>query len=73
LEGVAHAHVRLTGARTAPAARIQLELQPHVDPGTALHHLTTEALTHARNSAGLASFPAEAHLKAVKHRAERVS
>ncbi|MEV0209615.1 MULTISPECIES: alkaline shock response membrane anchor protein AmaP [unclassified Streptomyces] len=73
LEGVAHAHVRLTGARTAPRSRVQLELEPHVDPGTALHHLTTESLTHARNSAGLATFPAEVHLKAVKHRAERVS
>jgi hypothetical protein len=73
LEGVAHAQVRLTGARTAPESRVRLELEPHVDPGTALYHLTTEALTHARNSAGLASFPAEVRLRAVKHRAERVS
>ncbi|MGW2569354.1 alkaline shock response membrane anchor protein AmaP [Streptomyces sp. NPDC001537] len=73
LEGVAHAHVQLTGRRTAPEARVQLHLEPHVDPGTALHDLTTRALTHARNSAGLAAFPAEVRMKGVKHRAERVS
>ncbi|MFF4498899.1 alkaline shock response membrane anchor protein AmaP [Streptomyces sp. NPDC001401] len=73
LDGVAHAHVHLTGRRTAPETRVQLLLEPHVDPGTALHHLTTEALMHARNSAGLASLPAEVRLKGVKHRAERVS
>ena len=73
LEGVAHSHVQLTGRRTAPEARVQLRLEPHVDPGTALHELTTRALTHARNSAGLAAFPAEVRMKGVKHRAERVS
>lgn len=72
LEGVADTRVHLTGRRTAPEARIRLQLQPHVDPGTALHELTTQALTHARNSAGLASLPAEVRLKAVKHGAERV-
>jgi hypothetical protein len=73
LDGVAHAHVHLTGSRTAPESRVQLLLEPHVDPGTALHHLTAQALMHARNSAGLASLPAEVRLKGVKHRAERVS
>lgn len=73
LEGVAHAHVQLTGRRTAPEARVQLHLEPHVDPGTALYDLTTRALMHARNSAGLAAFPAEVRMKGVKHRAERVS
>ncbi|MER6424806.1 alkaline shock response membrane anchor protein AmaP [Streptomyces sp. NPDC001137] len=73
LEGVAHAHVQLTGRRTAPEARVRLHLEPHVDPGAALHDLTTRALTHARNSAGLAAFPAEVRMKGVKHRAERVS
>lgn len=73
LDGVAHAHVHLTGRRTAPETRVQLLLEPHVDPGTALNHLTNEALTHARNSAGLAALPAEVRLKGVKHRAERVS
>ncbi|GAA3793543.1 alkaline shock response membrane anchor protein AmaP [Streptomyces coacervatus] len=73
LDGVAHAHVHLTGRRTAPETRVQLLLEPHVDPGTALHYLTSEALMHARNSAGLESLPAEVRLKGVKHRAERVS
>ncbi|MEU6380573.1 alkaline shock response membrane anchor protein AmaP [Streptomyces sp. NPDC046909] len=73
LDGVSHAQVQLTGRRNAPETRVRLLLEPHVDPGTALHHLTEEALTHARNSAGLASLPAEVRMKAVKHRAERVS
>ncbi|MGI5453709.1 alkaline shock response membrane anchor protein AmaP [Streptomyces sp. CA-249302] len=73
LDGVAHAQVHLTGRRAAPETRVQLLLEPHVDPGTALQHLTDEALTHARNSAGLAALPAEVRMKAVKHRAERVS
>jgi hypothetical protein len=73
LDGVAHAQVHLTGRRTAPEARVRLRLEPHVDPGTALHHLTTEAVAHARDSAGLASLPAEVRLTGVKHRAERVS
>lgn len=73
LDGVSHAHVQLTGRRNAPETRVRLLLEPHVDPGTALNHLTAEALTHARNSAGLASLPAEVRMKAVKHRAERVS
>ncbi|MFJ4470275.1 alkaline shock response membrane anchor protein AmaP [Streptomyces sp. NPDC089424] len=73
LDGVARAHVRLRGRRTAPEARARLLLEPDVDPGEALHHLTTRALTHARNSAGLASLPAKVRLKGVRHRAERVS
>ncbi|MEU1201463.1 alkaline shock response membrane anchor protein AmaP [Streptomyces sp. NPDC005813] len=73
LDGVAQAHVLLTGRRSTPEARVQLQLEPHVDPGDALHLLTTEALAHARDSAGLASLPAEARLRGVKHRAERVS
>ncbi|MCT9081893.1 alkaline shock response membrane anchor protein AmaP [Streptomyces fulvoviolaceus] len=72
-DGVAHAQVQLTGRRTAPEARVRLRLEPHADPGTVLYHLTTEALTHARDSAGLASLPAEVRLTGVKHRAERVS
>ncbi|GGT39379.1 hypothetical protein GCM10010254_69220 [Streptomyces chromofuscus] len=72
LDGVSRAQVRLTGRRSAPAARTRLLLEPHVDPGEALHHLTTRALAHARNSAGLASLPAEVRLKGVRHPAERV-
>jgi hypothetical protein len=73
LDGVAHAHVHLTGRRNAPETRVRLQLEPHVDPGTALSHLTTQALAHARDSAALAALPAEVRMKAVKHRAERVS
>ncbi|GHI08713.1 hypothetical protein AQI88_03835 [Streptomyces cellostaticus] len=72
-EGVAHTEILLTGRRTTPAVRARLQLEPHVDPGTSLSDFTARALTHARESAGLASLPAEVRLRAVKHRAERVS
>ncbi|MFB7932525.1 alkaline shock response membrane anchor protein AmaP [Streptomyces sp. NPDC056039] len=72
-DGVDRADARLTGRRTTPEARVRLSLEPHVDPGTALHELTTGALAHARTSAGLDSLPAEVRLRGVKHRAERVS
>ncbi|GAB2775902.1 alkaline shock response membrane anchor protein AmaP [Streptomyces chlorus] len=71
--GVERAHVRLTGRRGIPRARVHLLLEPHVDPGTALDILTTGALAHARESAALATLPAEVRLRAVKHHAERVS
>ncbi|MBU6533651.1 alkaline shock response membrane anchor protein AmaP [Streptomyces sp. NPDC057245] len=73
VDGVERAGVRLTGRRNAPATRVRLLLAPHVDPGTALHDLTTRALAHARTSAGLTSLPAEVQLRGVKHGAERVS
>lgn len=73
MEGVHRARTHLRGRRNAPAARVRLLLEPHVDPGTALAELTAGALTHARESAGLASLPAEVRLRAAKHRAERVS
>ncbi|MDX3617816.1 MULTISPECIES: alkaline shock response membrane anchor protein AmaP [Streptomyces] len=72
-DGVDRARTRLTGRRNAPEARVSLLLQPHVNPGDALHTLTTEALAHARDSAGLAALPAEVRLQGAKHRAERVS
>ncbi|MCL8016007.1 alkaline shock response membrane anchor protein AmaP [Streptomyces sp. AS02] len=71
--GVQRARVHLTGRRSTPETRVRLLLEPHVDPGTALNDLTTQALAHARNSAGLAQLPTEVRLKGVKHRAERVS
>ncbi|MFD1659738.1 alkaline shock response membrane anchor protein AmaP [Streptomyces caeni] len=73
LDGVERAHVLLSGRRSAPEARVRLLLEPHVDPGDALRRLTTEALAHARDSAGLAVLPAEVRLRAVGHRPERVS
>ncbi|MFF1642213.1 alkaline shock response membrane anchor protein AmaP [Streptomyces sp. NPDC058246] len=72
LDGVAQAQVQLTGRRGTPEARVRLLLEPHVDPGHALHLLTAEALAHARDSAGLAALPAEVRLRGVKHRAARV-
>jgi hypothetical protein len=72
MDGVERADVALTGRRSAPAARVRLLLAPHVAPGAVLHRLTTGALAHARDSAGLASLPAEVRLKGVRHRAERV-
>ncbi|MET8245540.1 alkaline shock response membrane anchor protein AmaP [Streptomyces sp. NPDC005202] len=73
LDGVERAQVRLTGRRDAPATHVRLLLEPHVDPGTALHDLTTRALAHARDSAALEALPTEVRLRGVKHRAERVS
>ncbi|MEV0176431.1 alkaline shock response membrane anchor protein AmaP [Streptomyces sp. NPDC050803] len=73
MDGVQRAQARLTGRRAAPEVRVRLLLEPHVDPGTALTDLTDQALTHARQSAGLESLPAEVRLKGAKHRAERVS
>ncbi|MFE1029512.1 alkaline shock response membrane anchor protein AmaP [Streptomyces sp. NPDC058818] len=73
VDGVERAKVRLIGRRTAPATRIRLLLAPHVDPGTVLNDLTAHALTHARASANLENLPAEVHLRAVKHGAERVN
>ncbi|RDG39353.1 alkaline shock response membrane anchor protein AmaP [Streptomyces corynorhini] len=73
LDGVARARVRLTGRRTGPAARVRLLLEPHAAPADTLRRLGDEALAHARDSAGLASLPAEVRLRAARHRAERVS
>ncbi|GAA2644981.1 alkaline shock response membrane anchor protein AmaP [Streptomyces vastus] len=73
LDGVQRAQAALTGKRSTPQARVHLLLEPHVDPGDALHGLTTQALAHARDSAGLAALPAEVRLRGVKHRPERVS
>lgn len=50
-----------------------MRLEPHAVPAEALRGLSEEALAHARASAGLEKLPAEVLLKAVKHRAERVT
>ncbi|WLQ33084.1 alkaline shock response membrane anchor protein AmaP [Streptomyces castrisilvae] len=73
LDGVSRANVTLTGKRSTPAARIRLLMEPHAAPDETLDRLSDEALAHARNSAGLERLPAEVRLKAVKHRAERVT
>ncbi len=73
LEGVRGAKASLTGRRRAPEARVRLLLEPHADPGETLTRLTAESLAHARDSAGLASLPTEARLRAAKHGPERVN
>ncbi|ANP54259.1 hypothetical protein J2Z21_006378 [Streptomyces griseochromogenes] len=73
-DGVARTEVLLTGrSRTKPEARAWLRLEPHVAPGSSLSDFAAQALRHARESAGLASLPAEVRLRAVKHRADRVT
>ncbi|MEU5636057.1 alkaline shock response membrane anchor protein AmaP [Streptomyces rishiriensis] len=73
LDGIAHAHARLTGRSDAPAADVRLLLEPHVDPATTLNRLTAEALAHARDSAALRALPATVRMKGARHKAERVS
>ncbi|MFJ8862866.1 alkaline shock response membrane anchor protein AmaP [Streptomyces sp. NPDC102451] len=73
LDGVSDASATLTGRRTAPRARIRMLMEPHAAPGLVLRGVSEGALTHARTSAGLDELPAEVRLRAVKHRAERVT
>ncbi|MFI1187856.1 alkaline shock response membrane anchor protein AmaP [Streptomyces californicus] len=73
LDGVARARTMLTGRRTAPRARVRLLTEPHAAPRETLNAVADGALRHARESAGLPELPAEVRLKAVKHRAARVS
>ncbi|WP_329624197.1 alkaline shock response membrane anchor protein AmaP [Streptomyces sp. NBC_01255] len=72
-EGVSKARVHLTGRRATPRTRVALLLEPYASPGDALNTLSTEALAHARTSTGLPALPTEARLRAVKHRARRVT
>ncbi|MFJ1789841.1 alkaline shock response membrane anchor protein AmaP [Streptomyces anulatus] len=73
LDGVGRAQAMLTGRPTAPRTRVRLLMEPHAAPLGTLNAVVDGALAHARNSAGLDGLPAEVRLKAVKHRAERVS
>ncbi|MFI5771416.1 alkaline shock response membrane anchor protein AmaP [Streptomyces sp. NPDC051658] len=72
LDGISQAHVRLTGRRAAPAARVRLLLKPHAEPARTLEQLSGETLAHARDSAGLDRLPSEVRLREVRHRARRV-
>ncbi|MFJ3644302.1 alkaline shock response membrane anchor protein AmaP [Streptomyces sp. NPDC090108] len=71
--GVASASVVLAGRRKAPGVRARLRLEPDAQPRAVLAEFTDQALARARESAGLPSLPAEVRLKAVRHRAERVT
>lgn len=73
LDGVDRARVLLTGRRSEPRVRAVLALAPHADPGAVVARFADEAVEHARGSAGLDELPADIRLRAVKHRAERVS
>ncbi|MFF7216435.1 alkaline shock response membrane anchor protein AmaP [Streptomyces sp. NPDC008238] len=73
LHGVEHATTALMGTPTAPRARLQLALSPHAVPGDVLAALDSAVLDSARVSAGLPLLPAEARLRAVSHRAARVT
>jgi hypothetical protein len=72
-EGVEWANATLTGKRGTPHARLVLGLAPHATPDDVVAGLDAEVLERARTSAGLDELPAEARLRAVKHRAARVS
>jgi hypothetical protein len=72
-EGVEWARAGLVGKRSAPEARLVLGLAPHATPGDVVSGLDAAVLQRARTSAGLAALPAEARLRAVRHRPSRVS
>lgn len=71
--GVKWAGALLTGKRGEPEARLVLGLEPHATPQEVVEGLDTAVLERARASAGLERLPAEARLRAVRHRAARVS
>ncbi|MFC4030515.1 alkaline shock response membrane anchor protein AmaP [Streptomyces polygonati] len=72
-EGVEWAGAALVPRRGGPFARLILGLAPHAAPRDLVAGLDAEVLANARTSAGLRELPAEARLRAVKHRARRVS
>lgn len=72
-DGVVWANAALIGKRGAPQARLVLGLAPHATPEEVVAGLDAAVLERARGSAGLAALPAEARLRAVRHRAARVS
>jgi hypothetical protein len=72
-DGVQWAGARLIGKRRGPEARLVLGLEPHATPREVVEGLDAAVLERARTSAGLDELPAEARLRAVKHRAARVS
>ncbi|KUF13752.1 alkaline shock response membrane anchor protein AmaP [Streptomyces silvensis] len=73
LDGVERARVRLTGRRNAPEARVEVALGAEAVPAEALRGVCGEALARARESAGLERLPAVVRLRAVRHRAGRVT
>jgi len=72
-EGVAWAGARLIGRREAPEARLVLGLEPHATPRDVVAGIDESVLAGARASTGLDELTAEARLRAVRHRASRVT
>ncbi|MBY8880357.1 alkaline shock response membrane anchor protein AmaP [Streptomyces sp. PLK6-54] len=72
-EGVEWAGSALIRKHGTPEARLILGLAPHATPVEVVNGLDAEVLERARTSAGLDVLPAEARLRAVRHRARRVS
>ncbi|MEE4541410.1 alkaline shock response membrane anchor protein AmaP [Streptomyces sp. V4-01] len=72
-EGVGWAGAALVGRRGVPRARLVLGLAPHATPADVVTALDSSVLERARTSAGFAALPAEARLRAVRHRARRVT
>lgn len=72
-EGVGWAAVALAGKRGVPRARLVLGLAPHATPADVVAALDSSVLERARTSAGFDALPAEARLRAVRHRARRVT
>jgi hypothetical protein len=72
-EGVEWVNALLTGRRGNPEARLVLGLAPHATPEDVVAGLDSLVLERARTSAGLDDLPAEARLRAVRHRAARVT
>lgn len=72
-DGVEWSNAVLTGRRGAPEARLVLGLAPHATPEEVVTGLDEQVLERARTSASLPDLPAEARLRAVRHRAARVS
>jgi hypothetical protein len=72
-DGVEWAGARLVTRHGNPEARLVLGLEPFANPREVVDGLDADVLTHARTSAGLDELPAEARLRAVRHRARRVS
>jgi hypothetical protein len=72
-DGVEWAGAALAGKRDAPQARLVLGLAPHATPDEVATGLDAAVLQRARTSVGLDALPAEARLRAVKHRAARVT
>ncbi len=52
---------------------MKLQLEPYAAPADALATLGSQALANARTATGLSALPTEARLRAVKHRARRVT